>query len=164
MKKAQFWENPFCLSTENQDVSKHLPICGYKSAIFFTVFLTYTFSQCLHFKFFSHSVPVAASRCGTFCPDHHTWARECRGLHHTLHGLFCGRPAAQGRTHSRHVCLPGTLRPVTVGVHRGHRASHWHPGVLAQLAQPTPSAHGICVLDNTVQFHVVCVRLLCTTR
>lgn len=143
---------------------KHLPNRGYRSPHFLAGFLTYTFSQCWYFRFLSYPPPLAASRCGTFCPDHHAWARERRGLHHTLHGLFCGRSAAQGRTHCGHVCLPGTLRPVTVGLHCGHRAPCWHPSVLAQLAQPTPATHGIRVIDNTVQFHVVRVWLICTTR
>lgn len=59
--------------------------------------------------FFPDPLLLAASRRGTLCPDHHARARECRGLHHALHGLFCGSSAAQGRAHGGHVCLPGTL-------------------------------------------------------
>lgn len=148
---------------QRQDLNQ-LPISGFKSLHFSTVFHTYTFSQSWYFKLLSSPPPLLASRCGTFCTDHHTWAGERCGLHHTLHGLFCGCSDAQGRTHCGYVCLPGTLRPVTVGMHCRHRAPCWHPGVPTQLAQPTPATHGICVLNNTLQFHVVCLWLLCTTR
>lgn len=114
--------------------------------------------------FFTDPMLLAASRCGTLCPDHHTRARERCGLHHALHGLFCGSSATQGWAHGGHVCLPGTLWPVSVGVHSWHRAPHWHPGVPAELAQPTPAPHGIHVLNNAVQLHVVRVWLLCTAR
>lgn len=118
----------------------------------------------VRFKLLSPPLPLAACRCRTFRPDHHAWARERCGLHHALHGLFRGRSSAQGRTHRGHVRLPGTLRPVAVGVHRGHCAPRWHPGVLAELAQPTSAAHGIRVFDDALQFHVVRVRLLRTAR
>lgn len=112
----------------------------------------------------SSPLPLAASWCGTFSSDHHAWARERCGLHHALHGLFCGCSAAQGWTHSGHVCLPGTLWPVAVGVHRRHRAPRGHPGVPAQLAQPTAATHELCVFNHTLQLHVVCLWLFCATR
>lgn len=113
--------------------------------------------QEIYFFFFFHPLCLlfsflllAASWCGTFRFDHHAWARERCRFHHTLHGLFCGSSAAQGWTHCGHVCLPGALRSVAVGMHCGHRAPRWHPSVPAQLAQPTAAAHGICVLHNTL--------------
>lgn len=125
---------------------------------------TLYFQQSLFLRLHSSFLCLVASRCGPFRFDHHAWAGERCRLHHTLHGLFCGRAAPQGRAHCGHVCLPCTFRPLAVGMHRRHCAARWHPGVLAQLAQPTTAPHGICVLNHTVQFHVVCIWLLRTAR
>lgn len=98
------------------------------------------------------------------CPDHHPRQGERGGLHNALHGLLGGRAASQGGEDSGHVCLLGTVRPLPVGVHRRHCAVSGATGLPLELAQPPAPSDGIHDLHNSLQLHVVCLRILCATR
>lgn len=98
------------------------------------------------------------------CPHHHPRQGERGGLHNALHGLLGGRAAAQGREDSGHVCLPGPLWPLPVGLHCWHGALGGAPGLPLELAQPPAPSDGIHDVHNSLQLHVVCLWILCAAR
>lgn len=102
----------------------------------------------------------AESRCRSVSPDHHPWAGERGRLHHPLHGLLRRCVAKEGGEDSGYVCMPGPLRPVSVGMYSRHGAAGGHSGVSPQLVEPSQTADGLGLLHDPLQLHVVCLRIL----